>query len=373
MAPIEQIDDEAALEKMLEEATEFDERKKIRSRLREVRKKKRDEREQKAQEQERAFEEKMHKLEVESAQQRMRAVGLNVQKTPVDNRTKTVTETKDDGKTKTVVETTMRDSGSSKSVQMTIMSKTEDEGFKSQTLQQESKSISVGPGGSSSVTMSKSVSSSSSSTTSTDKPKGKLSFSAESAKTKFEEEMEVKKREREEKRKQDEAKFKEQQMQRKKEAYELKKKQAEDAKNRKAALFNKFGGAGGGAKPAGGGGGGGGMRVQNATTIKQKLLEWAQRVTRGYSGVNVTNFSSSWADGLAFCAVIHHYYPDSFDFNILDPKQRRKNFDLAFNTAEEQADIMPLLDTDDMIMMKNNPDWKCVFTYVQSLYRHLNK
>ncbi|XP_041457129.1 uncharacterized protein LOC121409285 isoform X7 [Lytechinus variegatus] len=372
MAPIEQIDDEAALEKMLEEATEFDERKKIRSRLREVRKKKRDEREQKALEQERAFEEKMHKLEVESAQQRMRAVGLNVQKTPVDSRTKTVTETKDDGKTKTVVETTMRDSGSSKSVQMTIMSKTEDEGFKSQTLQQESKSISVGPGGSSSVTMSKSVSSSSSSTTSTtDKPKGRLSFSAESAKTKFEEEMEVKKREREEKRKQDEAKFKEQQMQRKKEAYELKKKQAEDAKNRKAALFNKFGGAGGGAKPAGGGGGG--MRVQNATTIKQKLLEWAQRVTRGYSGVNVTNFSSSWADGMAFCAVIHHYYPDSFDFNTLDPKQRRKNFDLAFNTAEEQADIMPLLDTDDMIMMKNNPDWKCVFTYVQSLYRHLNK
>ncbi|XP_041457124.1 serine-rich adhesin for platelets-like isoform X3 [Lytechinus variegatus] len=365
MAPIEQIDDEAALEKMLEEATEFDERKKIRSRLREVRKKKRDEREQKALEQERAFEEKMHKLEVESAQQRMRAVGLNVQKTPVDSRTKTVTETKDDGKTKTVVETTMRDSGSSKSVQMTIMSKTEDEGFKSQTLQQESKSISVGPGGSSSVTMSKSVSSSSSSTTSTtDKPKGR-------PKTKFEEEMEVKKREREEKRKQDEAKFKEQQMQRKKEAYELKKKQAEDAKNRKAALFNKFGGAGGGAKPAGGGGGG--MRVQNATTIKQKLLEWAQRVTRGYSGVNVTNFSSSWADGMAFCAVIHHYYPDSFDFNTLDPKQRRKNFDLAFNTAEEQADIMPLLDTDDMIMMKNNPDWKCVFTYVQSLYRHLNK
>ena len=30
----------------------------------------------------------------------------------------------------------------------------------------------------------------------------------------------------------------------------------------------------------------------------------------------------------------------------------------------------PLLDTDDMIAMGSKPDWKCVFTYVQSLYRH---
>ena len=34
---------------------------------------------------------------------------------------------------------------------------------------------------------------------------------------------------------------------------------------------------------------------------------------------------------------------------------------------------MPLLETDDMLMMKNKPDWKCVFTYVQSLYRYLSK
>jgi hypothetical protein len=35
------------------------------------------------------------------------------------------------------------------------------------------------------------------------------------------------------------------------------------------------------------------------------------------------------------------------------------------------ADIAPLLEVEDMIRMKNNPDWKCVFTYVQSIYRHL--
>uniref|UniRef100_A0A8R1DV49 Uncharacterized protein n=1 Tax=Caenorhabditis japonica TaxID=281687 RepID=A0A8R1DV49_CAEJA len=31
--------------------------------------------------------------------------------------------------------------------------------------------------------------------------------------------------------------------------------------------------------------------------------------------------------------------------------------------------IFPLLEVDDMIMMGDRPDWKCVFTYVQSFYK----
>jgi len=50
--------------------------------------------------------------------------------------------------------------------------------------------------------------------------------------------------------------------------------------------------------------------------------------------VNVTNFSTSWADGLAFCALIHHFCPDAFDFSRLSAKNRRANFTLAFETAE---------------------------------------
>lgn len=50
--------------------------------------------------------------------------------------------------------------------------------------------------------------------------------------------------------------------------------------------------------------------------------------------VEITNFSSSWADGMAFCALIHHFYPDSFDYKELDPKNRRQNFEIAFKTAE---------------------------------------
>ena len=50
--------------------------------------------------------------------------------------------------------------------------------------------------------------------------------------------------------------------------------------------------------------------------------------------MEVTNFSSSWANGMAFCALIHSFVPDKFDFDSLNPKERRKNFDLAFRVAE---------------------------------------
>jgi len=109
--------------------------------------------------------------------------------------------------------------------------------------------------------------------------------------------------------------------------------------------------------------------IRSPSGIKEALLKWCQVKTKGYPNVNVTNFSSSWADGMAFCALIHHFVPDSFDFKILDPRNRRANFDLAFKVAEERCGIVPLLETDDMLMMGNKPDYKCVFTYVQSIYK----
>uniref|UniRef100_A0A5K3FV07 Calponin-homology (CH) domain-containing protein n=1 Tax=Mesocestoides corti TaxID=53468 RepID=A0A5K3FV07_MESCO len=48
---------------------------------------------------------------------------------------------------------------------------------------------------------------------------------------------------------------------------------------------------------------------------KEIMLHWCQAMTKGYPNVDVKNFGSSWADGLAFCALIHHFYPDAFDFS----------------------------------------------------------
>ena len=51
-------------------------------------------------------------------------------------------------------------------------------------------------------------------------------------------------------------------------------------------------------------------------------------------GVNIENFSGSWADGLAFCALIHHFFPDAFDYSKLSASNRRENFEIAFKTIE---------------------------------------
>lgn len=40
------------------------------------------------------------------------------------------------------------------------------------------------------------------------------------------------------------------------------------------------------------------------------LLNWCQRQTHGYQGVDVTNLASSWRNGLALCALIHRQKPE---------------------------------------------------------------
>lgn len=45
-------------------------------------------------------------------------------------------------------------------------------------------------------------------------------------------------------------------------------------------------------------------------TPGQDLLEWCKELTVDYSGVKVTNLTTSWRNGMAFCAVIHYFQPD---------------------------------------------------------------
>uniref|UniRef100_A0A8C6GAD0 Smoothelin-like 1 n=1 Tax=Mus spicilegus TaxID=10103 RepID=A0A8C6GAD0_MUSSI len=138
------------------------------------------------------------------------------------------------------------------------------------------------------------------------------------------------------------------------------------AQNRKA-IMDKFGGAASGptalfrnTKAAGAAIGG----------VKNMLLEWCRAMTRNYEHVDIQNFSSSWSSGMAFCALIHKFFPEAFDYAELDPAKRRHNFTLAFSTAEKLADCAQLLEVDDMVRLAV-PDSKCVYTYIQELYRSL--
>lgn len=70
------------------------------------------------------------------------------------------------------------------------------------------------------------------------------------------------------------------------------------------------------------------------TNPKDALLHWCYMKTRSYDNVYVENFSSSWADGLAFCALLHHFFPNDIDYAKLTSQSKRENFDLAFKVAE---------------------------------------
>ncbi|XP_061868028.1 smoothelin-like protein 2 isoform X2 [Colius striatus] len=76
--------------------------------------------------------------------------------------------------------------------------------------------------------------------------------------------------------------------------------------------------------------------VASASSIKQILLDWCRSKTVGYKHIDLQNFSSSWNDGMAFCALVHSFFPEAFDYSKLDPANRKQNFELAFTTAELQ-------------------------------------
>lgn len=74
--------------------------------------------------------------------------------------------------------------------------------------------------------------------------------------------------------------------------------------------------------------------VKNGGSKRNALLKWCQNKTVGYRNIDITNFSSSWNDGLALCALLHTYFPERIPYDSLTPHEKRRNFSLAFAAAE---------------------------------------
>ncbi|XP_028736260.1 F-actin-monooxygenase MICAL3 isoform X7 [Peromyscus leucopus] len=98
-----------------------------------------------------------------------------------------------------------------------------------------------------------------------------------------------------------------------------------------------------------------------------KLLGWCQRQTDGYAGVNVTDLTTSWKSGLALCAIIHRYRPDLIDFDSLDEQNVEKNNQLAFDIAEKELGISPIMTGKEMASVAE-PDKLSMVMYLTQFY-----
>ncbi|XP_054611568.1 EH domain-binding protein 1-like protein 1 isoform X7 [Dunckerocampus dactyliophorus] len=106
-------------------------------------------------------------------------------------------------------------------------------------------------------------------------------------------------------------------------------------------------------------------------TSSQSLLQWCQEVTAGYAGVKVANFSTSWRNGLAFCAILHHFHPNLVDFERLKSHDIKMNNKKAFD-AFESLGISRLLEPSDMVLL-SVPDRLIVMTYLSQIRSHFTQ
>jgi len=101
------------------------------------------------------------------------------------------------------------------------------------------------------------------------------------------------------------------------------------------------------------------------------LETWCKRITSGYPNVEITNMTSSWRNGLGFCAIIHHHCPDLIDFDNLRSEQVFENNSLAFQVAEDYLGIPSLLDPKDMVECEV-VDKISIVTYLAQYYMALD-
>ncbi|XP_014835703.1 PREDICTED: EH domain-binding protein 1 isoform X5 [Poecilia mexicana] len=102
----------------------------------------------------------------------------------------------------------------------------------------------------------------------------------------------------------------------------------------------------------------------------QSLLAWCREVTKNYRGVKITNFTTSWRNGLAFCAILHHFRPDVIDYKALNPQDIKENNKKAYDGFASLG-ISRLLEPSDMVLLAI-PDKLTVMTYLYQIRAHFS-
>ncbi|KAK3737052.1 hypothetical protein QZH41_016675, partial [Actinostola sp. cb2023] len=111
--------------------------------------------------------------------------------------------------------------------------------------------------------------------------------------------------------------------------------------------------------------------IKDISKAEGDLIKWCRTCTKGYRGVKIKNTTTSWRDGLGFCAILHHFHPNLIDFKMLDPDNIKENNKLAFDGFEKLG-VSRLLDPTTMAIT-SVPDKLSIVTYLFQIKTHFTK
>lgn len=98
---------------------------------------------------------------------------------------------------------------------------------------------------------------------------------------------------------------------------------------------------------------------KGATTGGLGLYHWCKQSAAPYT---VTDFTKSWADGMAICQLLNNIRPGSINMQQVKPDQAEHNIRMALDTAEKLG-VTKLIDPEDFAQERNS-----MMTYLSQVY-----
>mmetsp|Transcript_27072 Transcript_27072/g.64442 ORF Transcript_27072/g.64442 Transcript_27072/m.64442 type:complete len:1509 (-) Transcript_27072:202-4728(-) len=106
--------------------------------------------------------------------------------------------------------------------------------------------------------------------------------------------------------------------------------------------------------------------IQKFGAEVDELLRWVKLCTKNFEGVDVTNWHTSFNDGLALSAILNKHSPESLNYDEIRALSPLDRLNKAFDVAEKSFGVPKLLDPDEMVGVGKTDD-KSVIVYVAKL------
>uniref|UniRef100_A0A0M3I857 Calponin-homology (CH) domain-containing protein n=2 Tax=Ascaris TaxID=6251 RepID=A0A0M3I857_ASCLU len=108
------------------------------------------------------------------------------------------------------------------------------------------------------------------------------------------------------------------------------------------------------------------MRRCGRGSRRNALLRWCQQAISTYPNVDVTNFSSSWADGKALCYLLASFYPEKIDAECISSLSAEECVKMALDVGTRIGVKAQL--SADVVLCDDRPDWSLVMKYILYIY-----